>query len=98
MDFNLPEHVVMLRDSLARFIDQHMPREAAKKWDAANHFPKDVFAKLAELGVMGLTKFRSSNLLSFWILRFIIAEALNTTTRRGKMGTLAPVLGFRPIR
>jgi acyl-CoA dehydrogenase len=55
MDFNLPEHVVMLRDSLARFIDQHMPREAAKKWDAANHFPKDVFAKLAELGVMGLT-------------------------------------------
>ncbi len=55
MDFNLPEHVVMLRNSLTRFIDEHMPREAAKKWDAANHFPKDVFAKLAELGVMGLT-------------------------------------------
>jgi alkylation response protein AidB-like acyl-CoA dehydrogenase len=55
MDFNLPEHVVMLRDSLTRFIDEHMPREASKKWDATNHFPKDVFAKLAELGVMGLT-------------------------------------------
>lgn len=55
MDFSLPDHVAMLRDSLARFVKERMPREAAREWDAKNHFPRDVFAELAELGVMGLT-------------------------------------------
>lgn len=55
MIFDLPEHIVMLRDSLQRFISDHMPREAAAQWDKQNHFPRDVFAKLAQLGVMGLT-------------------------------------------
>jgi hypothetical protein len=32
------------------------------------------------------------------LCRFIIADALKTTTRRGEIGTSAPVLGFRPIR
>ena len=55
MDFELPEHVRMLRDTLRRFVDEHMPRQAAQKWDKENHFPRDVFAKLADLGVMALT-------------------------------------------
>ena len=55
MDFNLPEHVVMLQDTLRRFVAQQMPREAAAGWDKSNHFPREVFAKLGELGVMGLT-------------------------------------------
>jgi alkylation response protein AidB-like acyl-CoA dehydrogenase len=32
-----------------------MPRQAAAKWDKDNFFPRDVFDKLAETGVMGLT-------------------------------------------
>ena len=55
MDFELPEHVRMLQDTLRRFVDEHMPRQAAQKWDKENHFPRDVFAKLADLGVMALT-------------------------------------------
>jgi len=55
MDFELPEHVRMLQDTLRRFVDEHMSRQAAQKWDKENHFPRDVFAKLADLGVMALT-------------------------------------------
>jgi alkylation response protein AidB-like acyl-CoA dehydrogenase len=50
-----PEHIRLLRDATRRFVDQHMPRDAAKKWDKENVFPKDVFAALAKMGVMGLT-------------------------------------------
>ena len=55
MDFTEPEHVRQLRHSLERFVEQEMPREAAAAWDKANHFPRDVFDKLANLGVLGLT-------------------------------------------
>lgn len=55
MNFDLPEHIVLLQDTLRRFVSQHMPREAAAKWDTDNHFPRDVFDKLSQLGVMGLT-------------------------------------------
>lgn len=45
----------MLRRTLRRFVEQEMPRELAQRWDRENHFPRDVFAKLAALGVVGLT-------------------------------------------
>lgn len=55
MDFEVPEHITMLRTSLGRFIDEHMPRSAASSWDKENRFPREVFDKLGEMGVMGLT-------------------------------------------
>jgi len=55
MNFDLPEHIVLLQDTLRRFVARHMPRDAAAKWDSENHFPRDVFKKLSQLGVMGLT-------------------------------------------
>lgn len=55
MDFDLPEHVVALRDSLRRFVDKEMPRVDAATWDKKNEFPREVFRRLAALGVMGLT-------------------------------------------
>jgi alkylation response protein AidB-like acyl-CoA dehydrogenase len=55
MRFNEPEHIGQLRDTLRRFVAREMPRQQAAAWDKANHFPRDVFNKLAELGVMGLT-------------------------------------------
>jgi alkylation response protein AidB-like acyl-CoA dehydrogenase len=55
MDFNLPEHVTMLQDTIRRFVAQHMPRQAVAEWDKSNEFPREVFRKLADLGVMGLT-------------------------------------------
>ena len=55
MDFTEPEHIRQLRDTLERFVEKEMPRSAAAQWDKKNHFPRDVFDKLAKLGVMGLT-------------------------------------------
>lgn len=55
MNFDEPEHIRMLRDSLRKFVDIHMPRSKAALWDRDNVFPRDVFDKLAELGVLGLT-------------------------------------------
>jgi alkylation response protein AidB-like acyl-CoA dehydrogenase len=55
MHYDLPEHVGMLRDTLRRFVEAEMPRRAAARWDRENDFPRDVFAKLAALGVFGLT-------------------------------------------
>jgi alkylation response protein AidB-like acyl-CoA dehydrogenase len=55
LNFNEPEATLMLRRTLRRFVEQEMPRELAQQWDRDNVFPRDVFAKLAQLGVMGLT-------------------------------------------
>lgn len=55
MDFTEPDHVRQLRDTLERFVAREMPRAAAARWDRDNHFPRDVFEKLAQLGVLSLT-------------------------------------------
>jgi alkylation response protein AidB-like acyl-CoA dehydrogenase len=55
MNFAESDEIRELRNTLRRFIEQYMPREAASDWDKRNYFPRDIFAKLAELGVMGLT-------------------------------------------
>ncbi|WP_218510799.1 acyl-CoA dehydrogenase family protein [Variovorax sp. dw_308] len=55
MNFTEPDHIRQLRDTLERFVEKEMPRAAAAQWDKNNHFPRDVFDKLAGLGVLGLT-------------------------------------------
>jgi alkylation response protein AidB-like acyl-CoA dehydrogenase len=55
MDFTEREQVRQLRDTLERFVENEMPRPLAARWDKDNHFPRDVFDKLAALGVLGLT-------------------------------------------
>lgn len=55
MNFAEPDHIRQLRDTLERFVAREMPREKAAAWDKAGHFPRDVFDKLAGLGVLGLT-------------------------------------------
>lgn len=50
-----PEHVVLLRETLRRFVADEMPRRLAREWDQRDEFPREVFARLASLGVMGLT-------------------------------------------
>jgi len=50
-----PEHIGRLRDTLRRFAAVEMPREKIRAWDRDNTFDPAVFAKLAALGVCGLT-------------------------------------------
>lgn len=47
--------LAMLRESIRRLVADEMPREAARRWDRDDHFPREVFAKLAALGATGLT-------------------------------------------
>jgi len=49
------DHIQMLRETLLRFIEKEMPLDLVRQWDRDNVFPHDVHAKLAELGLMGLT-------------------------------------------
>ena len=50
-----PEHITMLRDSVKKFVAKEMPAEKMRAWETSRTFPRDVFSKLAELGVCGLT-------------------------------------------
>jgi alkylation response protein AidB-like acyl-CoA dehydrogenase len=55
MNFDESETIAALRETLERFVEREMPRSAAAAWDSGNHFPREVFRKLADLGMMGLT-------------------------------------------
>lgn len=55
MNFEEPEHITMIRETVRRFVEAEMPRELVRKWDKQNYFPRDVYNKLAKLGMMGLT-------------------------------------------
>ncbi len=55
MNFDESEHIILLRDTLRRFLDRELTREEARRLDvAATHRP-DIFARLCEIGVAGLT-------------------------------------------
>lgn len=47
--------VAALRDQIRRFIAAEAPREKRIAWDRAEAWPRDVYAKLNELGLTGLT-------------------------------------------
>jgi isovaleryl-CoA dehydrogenase len=53
-DFGLGETVDMLRDSVAQFARAEIAPRAAEI-DAANEFPRDLWPKLGELGLLGIT-------------------------------------------
>ena len=50
-----PEHIAMLRETLQRFVQAEMPAEHVRQWDREHRFPPELFRKLADLGVCGLT-------------------------------------------
>lgn len=50
-----PEHVGLLRETIRRFVAEEMPPERVREWDREHRFPPELFRKLADLGVCGLT-------------------------------------------
>jgi alkylation response protein AidB-like acyl-CoA dehydrogenase len=50
-----PEHIAALRDTLRRFVEREMPRELVREWDREHRSPPELFRKLAELGLCGVT-------------------------------------------
>ncbi|MCB1682973.1 MAG: acyl-CoA dehydrogenase family protein [Pseudomonadales bacterium] len=55
MNFDEPEHLLALRDTLRRFVAKEMPGDKVIQWDKDHHYPAELFEKLAALGVCGLT-------------------------------------------
>ena len=53
-DFGLGETVNLLRDSVRQFAEAEIAPRAAEI-DASNTFPRDLWPKLGELGVLGVT-------------------------------------------
>ena len=50
-----PEHIRQLRDLIRRFVAAEMPPELRRRLDREHRFPPELFRKLADLGVCGLT-------------------------------------------
>ena len=50
-----PEHIAMLRETLRRFVAEELPADRVRQFDREHRFPREVFDKLASLGVCGLT-------------------------------------------
>ena len=53
MDFALTDEQDLLRKSVREFAETEM-RPHVMTWDEAQHFPKELMPKLAELGLMGI--------------------------------------------
>lgn len=55
MDFSEPEHVLMLRDTIRRFLARETTPEMIAAWDKNDRIPLEIYRKIGELGVCGLT-------------------------------------------
>src|SRR6188472_386448 len=53
MNFDFTEDQELLRDSVREFAEAEL-RPHVREWDEAQHFPRDVLAKCASLGLMGI--------------------------------------------
>ncbi len=54
LNFNLGEDIDMLRQSVAQFCDAEIAPRAAQI-DASNEFPMDLWQKLGDMGLLGIT-------------------------------------------
>lgn len=50
-----PEHIRLFRETFARFVEAEMPAELRRQLDREHRFPPELFRKLADLRVCGLT-------------------------------------------
>ena len=50
-----PDHIRQLREMVRRFVAAEMPPELRRRLDREHRFPPELFRKLADLGVCGLT-------------------------------------------
>src|SRR5215475_6276000 len=53
MDFRPTEEQALLRRTIREFAETEM-RPHVREWDEAQHFPVELVAKLADLGLMGI--------------------------------------------
>ncbi len=54
MRFDLDEGQIDIRDTVRRFTEKEIT-PYAESWDEQGHFPREVYSKIADLGLMGMT-------------------------------------------
>ncbi len=54
MNFDLDEEQAEMRDTVRRFTEQEIIPHA-EAWDENNHFPREIYHQMAQLGLMGMT-------------------------------------------
>ncbi len=54
MKFDLDKEQSDIRDMIRRFTEQHIVPHA-EYWDEHNHFPREIYTSMAELGLMGMS-------------------------------------------
>ena len=54
MDFDLDAEQAEMRDTVRRFTEQEIIPHA-EAWDENNHFPREIYRQMAQLGLMGMT-------------------------------------------
>jgi len=54
MQFALSEEQSLLQDTARAFVAKHCPPALAKEWDESDHFPTDLWNRMAELGWFAL--------------------------------------------
>jgi alkylation response protein AidB-like acyl-CoA dehydrogenase len=53
LDFSLSEEQQLLRKTVREFAEEHI-RPHAREWDEKQEFPREIFTRLGELGLMGV--------------------------------------------
>jgi alkylation response protein AidB-like acyl-CoA dehydrogenase len=51
MNFDEPEHIGQLRDTVRRFLEREVPPELSSKWDREDKIPVEMLGRLGELGL-----------------------------------------------
>ncbi|HEY7415246.1 MAG TPA: acyl-CoA dehydrogenase family protein, partial [Ktedonobacteraceae bacterium] len=54
MEFDLNDEQIDIRDTVRHFTEQEIA-PCAEMWDEEHYFPREVYSKMANLGLMGMT-------------------------------------------
>ena len=77
-----PEHIAMLRESMRRFVEHHLPREQVRHWDNVGEARSCGMSQARQRGIAGLGRCdtRTSFLQFGRILRSLrhLTSSLNT--------------------
>jgi alkylation response protein AidB-like acyl-CoA dehydrogenase len=72
MDFNYTENQKMVADMAAKFAEQNI-KPKMMEWDESQEFPREVFTKMGELGLMGVLVPQEYGGSGFGYMEYVVA-------------------------
>ncbi|MEQ1734714.1 MAG: acyl-CoA dehydrogenase family protein, partial [Bacteroidia bacterium] len=72
MNFNYTENQKMVADMAAKFAEQHI-KPKMMDWDESQEFPREVFTKMGELGLMGVLVPQEYGGSGFGYMEYVVA-------------------------